>query len=60
LILAIERNAAAPVNSVPAAGLALRGDGRHRVSLDAVIETIREAGADTSTKDTETAQGGGP
>ena len=44
--------------AINAARLALRGDGRHRVSLDKVIATMRETGADMSTKYKETARGG--
>ena len=41
-----------------AARLALRGDGTHRVSLDKVIQTMRQTGADMSTKYKETSRGG--
>ena len=41
-----------------AARLALRGDGQHYVSLDAVVETMRQTGADMSTKYKETSEGG--
>jgi L-serine dehydratase len=34
--------------------LALHGDGRHRVSLDSVIATMRKTGADTQSKQKET------
>jgi L-serine dehydratase len=44
----IERNALAAVKAIAAARLALRGDGRHRVSLDDVIKTMRATGADMS------------
>jgi len=54
----IERNAMAAVKAINAARLALHGDGRHRVSLDKVIATMRETGADMSTKYKETARGG--
>ena len=54
----IERNALAAVKAVAAARLALRGDGRHRVSLDAVIKTMRDTGADMSSKYKETSEGG--
>jgi L-serine dehydratase len=40
------------------AALALAGDGRHVVSLDAAIETMRQTGADMSSKYKETALGG--
>ncbi|MER5564065.1 L-serine ammonia-lyase [Streptomyces sp. NPDC002506] len=54
----IERNGMAAVKAVTAARMALRGDGRHRVSLDEVIETMRATGADMSDKYKETARGG--
>ncbi|TAM87001.1 MAG: L-serine ammonia-lyase [Jatrophihabitans sp.] len=54
----IERNAMAAVKAINAARLALRGDGRHIVSLDKVIKTMRETGADMKVKYKETARGG--
>ncbi len=54
----IERNAMAAVKAVNAARMALRGDGTHYVSLDSVIKTMRETGADMKTKYKETARGG--
>jgi len=54
----IERNAMASVKAVNAARMALRGDGEHYVSLDSVIKTMRETGADMKTKYKETARGG--
>lgn len=54
----IERNAIASVKAVNAARMALRGDGTHYVSLDKVIKTMRETGADMMTKYKETARGG--
>ncbi|WP_354674332.1 L-serine ammonia-lyase [Cupriavidus alkaliphilus] len=54
----IERNAMASVKAVNAARMALRGDGTHYVSLDSVIKTMRETGADMKTKYKETARGG--
>ena len=54
----IERNAIASVKAINAARMALRGDGRHHVSLDQVIKTMRETGADMQTKYKETARGG--
>lgn len=54
----IERNAMGSVKAINAARLALRGDGRHFVSLDKVIKTMRETGADMKTKYKETARGG--
>ena len=54
----IERNAIAASTAVTAARLALRGDGSHYVSLDAVVETMRQTGIDMSTKYKETSEGG--
>ena len=54
----IERNAIAAVKAVTAARTALRGDGRHIVSLDSVLKTMRETGKDMSVKYKETARGG--
>lgn len=54
----IERNAMGAVKSINAARMALRGDGKHFVSLDKVIKTMRETGADMKTKYKETARGG--
>ena len=54
----IERNAMGAVKAIDAARLALLGDGRHKVSLDKVIETMRQTGADMSDKYKETSQGG--
>ncbi|MCP5270177.1 MAG: L-serine ammonia-lyase [Burkholderiaceae bacterium] len=54
----IERNAIASVKAINAARMALRGDGKHHVSLDKVIKTMRETGADMMTKYKETARGG--
>ncbi|MBI2380165.1 MAG: L-serine ammonia-lyase [Gammaproteobacteria bacterium] len=54
----IERNAMGAVKAINAARLALRGDGSHKVSLDKVIKTMRETGADMKTKYKETARGG--
>jgi L-serine dehydratase len=54
----IERNAIASVKAINAARLALRGDGRHRVSLDTAIRTMRDTGRDMSTKYKETSLGG--
>jgi L-serine dehydratase len=54
----IERNAIAAVKAINAARMALRGDGTHYVSLDQVIKTMRETGADMMTKYKETARGG--
>ena len=54
----IERNAMGAVKAINAASLALHGDGQHYVSLDAVIETMRQTGADMQAKYKETSQGG--
>jgi L-serine dehydratase len=54
----IERNGLGAIKAVSAASLALRGDGKHLVSLDACIETMRQTGADMSTKYKETSLGG--
>jgi L-serine dehydratase len=54
----IERNAIASSTAVSAARLALLGDGTHVVSLDTVIETMRQTGVDMSTKYKETSEGG--
>ncbi|GID13810.1 L-serine ammonia-lyase [Actinocatenispora rupis] len=54
----IERNAVASIKAITAARMALRGDGRHHVSLDKVIKTMRETGADMKVKYKETARGG--
>jgi L-serine dehydratase len=54
----IERNAIASVKAINAARLALRGDGRHRVSLDTAIRTMRDTGRDMSSKYKETSLGG--
>ncbi|MFN2518247.1 MAG: L-serine ammonia-lyase [Jatrophihabitantaceae bacterium] len=54
----IERNAMAAVKAINAARIALRGDGRHIVSLDKVIKTMRETGADMKVKYKETSRGG--
>jgi L-serine dehydratase len=54
----IERNAMGAVKAINAAYLALSGDGRHQVSLDKVIETMRQTGADMHHKYKETSLGG--
>jgi len=54
----IERNAFGAVKAINAASLALRGDGAHYVSLDQVIATMRQTGADMHTKYKETSLGG--
>jgi len=54
----IERNAMGAVKAINAARLALQGDGSHVVSLDKVIKTMRETGADMKSKYKETSRGG--
>ncbi|HSA51195.1 MAG TPA: L-serine ammonia-lyase [Yinghuangia sp.] len=54
----IERNGMAAVKAVTAARMAMRGDGSHIVSLDKVIKTMKETGADMKVKYKETARGG--
>ena len=54
----IERNAMGSVKAINAARMALRGDGQHFISLDRVIRTMRETGADMKSKYKETARGG--
>jgi len=54
----IERNAVASVTAINAARIALRGDGRHFVSLDKAINTMRETGRDMHDKYKETSRGG--
>jgi len=54
----IERNAISAGKAINAARMALRGDGSHRVSLDQVIDTMRQTGADMLAKYKETSTGG--
>lgn len=54
----IERNAMASVKAIDAAIMALRGDGKHYVSLDKVLHTMRETGRDMLDKYKETSRGG--
>src|SRR3546814_5168596 len=54
----VERNAMGAVKAINAARLAMRGDGTHYVSLDKVIKTMMQTGADMKTKYKETARGG--
>ncbi len=54
----IERNAMAAVKAINATRLALKGDGKHFVSLDKVIRTMRITGRDMQSKYKETARGG--
>ena len=54
----IERNAMAAVKAINAVRISLMGSGEHLVSLDTVIKTMRQTGADMKTKYKETARGG--
>ena len=54
----IERNTMGAMKAINAARLALSGDGTHVVSLDEVIETMRQTGVDMLSKYKETSQGG--
>ena len=54
----IERNAVASIKAITAARMALHGDGEHHVSLDKVIKTMRDTGADMKIKYKETSRGG--
>jgi L-serine dehydratase len=54
----IERNGMGAIKAITAASLALKGDGTHFVSLDDVIETMRQTGADMQVKYKETSLGG--
>ncbi len=54
----IERNGLGAIKAVSAASLSLRGDGRHLVSLDACVETMRQTGRDMDRRYKETSQGG--
>ena len=54
----IERNGMGAIKAITAASLALKGDGTHFVSLDSVIETMRQTGADMHNKYKETSLGG--
>lgn len=54
----IERNAMGAIKAINAARMALRGDGTHYVSLDSVIRTMMQTGADMKTKYKETSRGG--
>ncbi|MEL7487387.1 MAG: L-serine ammonia-lyase [Pseudomonadota bacterium] len=54
----IERNAIGAVKAVNAARLALRASEGSKVSLDQVIETMRQTGLDMSRKYKETSEGG--
>ncbi len=54
----IERNAMGAVKAINAQRMAMRGDGKHRVSLDKVIRTMRDTGRDMQDKYKETSRGG--
>jgi L-serine dehydratase len=54
----IERNAMGAVKAINAQRMAVRGEGKHRVSLDKVIKTMRETGADMKSHYKETSRGG--
>lgn len=54
----IERNAMGAVKAINAQRLAMRGEGKHRVTLDRVIKTMRDTGADMQSKYKETSRGG--
>jgi L-serine dehydratase len=54
----IERNAMGAVKAINAQRMAFRGDGKHRVSLDKVIKTMRDTGADMNSQYKETSRGG--
>jgi L-serine dehydratase len=54
----IERNGMGAIKAITAASLAMKGDGTHFVSLDNVIETMRQTGADMQVKYKETSLGG--
>jgi L-serine dehydratase len=54
----IERNAMGAVKAINASRMAMRGDGKHKVSLDKVIKTMRDTGRDMRDKYKETSRGG--
>lgn len=54
----IERNAMGALKAINAMRMAMRGDGKHKVSLDQVIRTMRQTGNDMQTIYKETSQGG--
>ena len=54
----IERNAMGSVKAINAQRLAMQGEGKHKVSLDKVIKTMRETGADMKNHYKETSRGG--
>jgi L-serine dehydratase len=54
----IERNAMGAVKAMNAQRMAMKSDGKHRVSLDKVIKTMRDTGRDMKDKYKETSRGG--
>jgi L-serine dehydratase len=54
----IERNAVGAIKAISAARISLRGDGRHFVTLDKAIKTMRDTGRDMLDKYKETSRGG--
>lgn len=54
----IERNAMGSVKAINASRLAMSSDGTHYVSLDKVIQTMRDTGRDMNSKYKETSRGG--
>ncbi|MGY0610987.1 MULTISPECIES: L-serine ammonia-lyase [unclassified Luteimonas] len=54
----IERNAMGSVKAINASRMAMRGDGKHKVTLDEVIKTMRDTGRDMQDKYKETSRGG--
>lgn len=54
----IERNAMGAVKAINASRIAMKGDGQHYVSLDSVMKTMMQTGADMKTKYKETSRGG--
>jgi L-serine dehydratase len=54
----IERNAMGSVKAINAQRMAMKSDGKHHVSLDKVIKTMRDTGRDMKDKYKETSRGG--
>jgi L-serine dehydratase len=54
----IERNAMGATKAINASRIAMQGDGKHHVSLDKVIQTMKQTGADMKTQYKETSRGG--
>ena len=54
----IERNAMGAIKAINASRMAMKSDGKHRVSLDKVIRTMRDTGRDMKDKYKETSRGG--